>query len=309
MSGTRSSGRRPPRRRSGRGWSSRTVLLCAAIVAGIGAAVIIAIAAAGGDDATEPVAPAASGGVTGGDFHSLVVDPTNPGRLLVGGHQAVSESIDGGRTWTRIETLDGADAMGWAFTVEGVWVSGHPGITRSTDGAATFQRHNDGLPDTDIHAFGAAGDARLFGAGPNVGVITSIDGGVSWEQLTADAGQGFFGRIVVDSSDPDHLIAADAGAGPAESRDGGRSWRTLAESPALWVSSTESLATIVASRAGAAIRTTDGGATWEPLTLPGGASLVEIDPARPSRLYTGIHDGERVTVMVSDDAGATWQPP
>ena len=37
--------------------------------------------------------------------------------------------------------------------------------------------------------------------------------------------------------------------------------------------------------------------------------LVEIDPARPSRLYTGIHDGDRVTVMVSDDDGATWRAP
>ena len=43
--------------------------------------------------------------------------------------------------------------------------------------------------------------------------------------------------------------------------------------------------------------------------LPAGASLVEIDPTQPSRLYAGIHDGERVMVMVSGDDGATWQAP
>ena len=190
-----------------------------------------------------------------------------------------------------------------------MWVSGHPGITRSTDGAATFESRNDGLPDTDIHAFGAAADGRLFAAGPNVGVITSTDGATSWEQLTASAGQGFFGRIIIDSTDPGHLIAADAAVGPAESRDGGRTWQPLTDFPAVWVSATDDLATIVASRPGAAIRTTDSGATWEPLSLPSGASLVEIDPSQPPRLYTGIHDGERVTVMVSDDDGATWQTP
>lgn len=306
MSGTRSSTGQIPWRGSKRGWSSRTRRRSTMVVA----AVTIAIGLAGcTNDETEPAASATPGGVTGGDFHSLVADPTTPGRLLVGGHQAVSASTDGGRTWTRIDTLDDADAMGWAFTDEAVWVSGHPGITRSTDGAATFERRNDGLPDTDIHAFGAAADGRLFAAGPNVGVITSTDGAVTWEQLTAEAGHGFFGRILLDSTDPDHLVAADAGVGPTESHDGGRSWRALAEFPAVWVSATDDLATIVASRPGAAIRTTDSGATWAPLTLPGGASLVEIDPTQPSRLYSGIHDGERVRVMVSDDGGATWQAP
>lgn len=292
------------------GWPGRAALLGAAIVVAIGAAILVVLViGGGGDDDSEPATPAASGGVTGGDFHSLVADPTTVGRLLVGGHEAVSESTDGGRTWTRIDTLDDADAMGWAFTEEAVWVSGHPGITRSTDGATTFERRNDGLPDTDIHAFGAAADGRLFGAGPNVGVITSIDGGASWDQLTSDAGQGFFGRILAGSNDPGHLVAADADAGPVESRDGGRNWRSLAKFPTAWVASTDDLATIVASRPGAAIRTTDDGATWEPLTLPSGASLVEIDPSRPERLYAGIHDGERVTVMVSNDDGATWQAP
>ena len=184
MSGIRASAGQLPERRSEQGWSSRAWRRATAIVA----AVTIAIGIAGcADDDTEPAASATPGGVTGGDFHSLVADPTTPGRLLVGGHQAVSESTDGGRAWTRIDTLDDADAMGWAFTDGAVWVSGHPGITRSTDGAATFERRNDGLPDTDIHAFGAAGDGRLFAAGPNVGVITSIDGAVTWEQLTTEA--------------------------------------------------------------------------------------------------------------------------
>ena len=43
--------------------------------------------------------------------------------------------------------------MGWAFTRDAVYVSGHPGLNRSTDGGTTFARTNDGLPDTDLHAF------------------------------------------------------------------------------------------------------------------------------------------------------------
>lgn len=275
--------------------------LLAAVVA------VVAVVASCGGGGGRPAASSSSAGFVGGDLHSLVVDPTEPGRLFVGGHEAVSTSSDGGRTWSRVASLNGADAMGWSFTGDAVYVTGHPGINRSSDGGATFRRANDGLPDTDVHAFGAGG-STLYAAGPANGVIASTDGGRTWDTRTNDAGQAFFGRILIGPDDDQHLMAADARSGAAESTDGGRTWHRLGGPPsALWLA--RSGTTLYVSGPQGAARSGDGGRTWAKLALPGGVSLVEADPADPTVLYAAIHKGKTVQVMVSHDGGGRWARP
>ena len=51
------------------------------------------------------------------------------------------------------------------------------------------------------------------------------------------ATQGFFGRILVDPTDGEHVMATEDRAGVVESMDGGRTWRRLGASPAApWLS-------------------------------------------------------------------------
>lgn len=249
-------------------------------------------------------------GVTGPDFHSLVADPTTPGRLYVGGHQAVSESTDGGKTWTRVPSLDDADAMGWGFQDGAVFVSGHPGLNRSNDGATSFTRINDGIPGTDVHAFGAGQDV-LYGSAVDGGLFASSDDGATWEVRATDGAQPFFGRVVVDPDDDEHLFAADAQRGVAESTDGGRTWTVLDSGlpAATWLSRRgDSLELLIASGPAGAARSTDGGRSWTRLDVPAGASLVEIAPEDPEVLYAGTHEGSAVRVQVSRDGGRTWAP-
>ena len=245
-------------------------------------------------------------GIVGGDFHSLVADPLVGGHIYVGGHAAVSQSYDSGTTWVAVDALDNADAMGWSITGTTIWVSGHPGLTRSLDGGVTFEVRNAGLADTDVHAFGGDGDV-LYAAGPSLGVVSSVDGGITWAMVSGDVGQAFFGRILVDPADAQHVVAADVQEGVLESRDGGRTWTALGTNPASWVSSGDGLATIYASGGPIAQRSTDGGSTWQPLTLPPHASLVEA--GRDGALYTGVHEGDAVTVWFSADDGETWRHP
>jgi photosystem II stability/assembly factor-like uncharacterized protein len=269
-------------------------------------AALVVVATRDGSDDTDT---AGSGGLTGGDFHSLVVDPADPLRLFVGGHTNVSVSTNGGRTWTEIEDLRDADAMGWAFIGDTVYVSGHPGLNRSADGGRTFERVNDGLPNTDVHAFGGSDDV-LYGASPAVGVFASTSGPPDWEIRSADDGQPFFGRIVIDPEDPEHLFAGDAQSGVAESRDGGRTWQRVDAglSSATWISASGDLAVLVASGPAGAARSDDSGRTWQPVELPDGASLVEVADDG-TLLYAGRHSGSRVEVSVSRDGGTTWQQP
>ncbi len=248
--------------------------------------------------------------VTGGDLHSLVVDPARPERLFVGGHQAVAVSEDGGDTWEPVPSLENADAMGWAFTDDLVLVGGHPGISVSTDRGKTFEPRNDGLPVTDIHALGAV-EGVIYAGSPAAGVLASTDQGASWEIRSEEAGRAFMGRILVDPQDPEHLVAPDMQAGAVESTDGGRSWNALGGAQgAMWVTwDPNNTDHIIVTPTGAAAESTDGGDTWSDLEIPEGASIVEMNPDDPKVLYAAVLDAPEVVVYVSSDGGQTWGRP
>lgn len=257
-------------------------------------------------DAPEGPAPTA---LTGGDFHSMIVDPASSDRVFAGGHTAVSVSTDGAKTWREIGSLQNADAMGWAFTDDEILVGGHPGISVSTDGGKTFRQDNKGLPATDIHALGGGGGA-LYAASPQAGLFASTDGRKSWEIRSRQSGGSFMGRILVDPQDADHILAPDMGGGVAESRDGGRTWKDLGGvQGAMWVSwDPAQPSRIVASGQDRAVLSTDGGASWEPLDVPEGVQIIDMSPINSDLLYGGRHEGEEVTVFVSRDGGKSWTP-
>ncbi len=249
------------------------------------------------------------GGFVGGDFHSFVADPLVAGHVFVGGHQAVSLSSDGGASWVEIPSLANADAMGWSFSGGDIWVSGHPGIVKTSDNTKTVQSRSEGLPDTDIHALGG-NDEVLYAAGPGVGFLKSTDEAKTWTTESESVGQSFFGRILVDPNDVNHVVAADPGSGVVASFDGGLTWKQLFSTPTSWVSSPDGLLTLYASGGSdGASRSADGGSTWSPMILPESATTVEADPTTPKHLYAGAHNGDLVRVWSSDDDGKTWHAP
>jgi photosystem II stability/assembly factor-like uncharacterized protein len=294
----RRAGRRPPARHR----SNRT--LAGLVVAGLGvvAAIMLTRADTGPSSSGRPF--------VGGDLHSLVMAPAATSLLYVGGHEGVAVSADGGRSWRQIVSLDGADAMGWAFTDDGALVGGHPGLFVSDDGGRTFRQNNEGLPATDIHALGS-GAGVIYAASPQLGVFASTDGGASWEVRNDQIGQAFMGSILVDPGDPDHLVAPDMQAGAVQSSDGGRSWSVLGGVPgAMWVSwDPADTDRIVVSGMGQAALTRDGGQTWAQLAVPEGASVVEIDANDPDMLYAGVLEGTEAVVWISRDGGSTWTMP
>jgi photosystem II stability/assembly factor-like uncharacterized protein len=244
----------------------------------------------------------------GGDLHSLVVDPAAD--LFVGGHEGVAVSANGGRSWRPVESLSGADAMGWGFTGDQALVGGHSGLFVSDDGGRTFEMRNEGLPAPDVHALGA-GKGVIYGASPAAGVFASTDGGKTWQLRTEEVGQSFMGRILVDPKDPDHLIAPDMRAGAAESTNGGRTWRALGGvGGAMWVTwDPRDPDHLIVSGMGEAAESTDGGASWRPLTVPQGASVVEMNPADSAVLYAGSLNGTEAVISMSRDGGASWTTP
>lgn len=274
------------------------------------AAVLVVIALSAGQNDRPPPGVAVDKPVVGGDLHSLVVDPGDPNKVYIGSHSGVSVSTDGGATWKVIESLNGADAMGWAFTDDAILVGGHPGLSVSTDGGATFEQRNEGLPSTDVHALGA-GDDVIYAGVAGVGTFASADGGASWETRSEEIGGAFMGRIHVDPADDDHILAPDMQAGAIESTDGGRTWDALGGvQGAMWVSwSPNDTDHIVVTTQGSAAESIDGGKNWEPFEIPQGASIVEFSPQDPEVLYAVVLEAPEASVYVSEDGGATWTRP
>jgi photosystem II stability/assembly factor-like uncharacterized protein len=174
------------------------------------------------------------------------------------------------------------------------------------------------------------------------GIYKSTDAGRTWQHLgLRDARQ--IGAVIVDPKDPNRVFVAALGhpygpnveRGVFRSADGGQAWQKvlykddntgaidLAFDPAnaqtvyavLWAARQGpwEYNNAYAGATSGLFKSTDGGATWQPLTggLPAaadGLSRIGIDiaPSDPRRIYAWVT--ARVSALYrSDDAGASWR--
>jgi hypothetical protein len=280
----------------------RRLLRIAGVVAALVAALAAGMITRNFTDGQDGGATTAATPYVGGDLHTIA---TVGNALYVGGHDGVAVSTDSARTWAPVQSLDRADAMGWAQTSSGLLVGGHPGLFRSTDGGVAFAAVDAGQV-TDVHAIGAAGDAAYL-ASPQAGLLASSDGGNTWEARNPGAGQSFMGTILVDPADPQRLLAPDMRAGLMASSDGGRNWTSLGVPATMAVAwNPTDTGQLVAVGMDGGTASTDGGRTWSPMSLPAGTSAVTFS-ADGRTLFAAALDGDTAVVSASTDRGTTWQ--
>jgi photosystem II stability/assembly factor-like uncharacterized protein len=252
----------------------------------------------------------------GGDLHSLAVDPTDPDKVVVGGHGGGAISSDGGKTWQQASGLEGADPMGWVISPDDpqkMYVGGHPGFYRSEDGGKGFSQDNSGLPGTDVHGLGMdpQNPETLYAYIVDEGIYRSPDAGESWEPVSSEA--GVMGPILVDPRGSDTLYVSSMQGGFRKSTDAGESWVTVSPFPGdgMVMSISESWEdpdTFYAANGRQVLRSTDSGESWRPVggELPG-VSAVAVSPSDPQIVYAGVLEGDTATVYRSEDGGETWE--
>lgn len=271
----------------------------------VGAAlVVLAVVSAVGLLGTGGGGKTSSGLPNTPDYHSLLVDPSNPRRLVLGTHAGLYVSSDGGRQW-RFDALSGNDAMNLARPdAKTIWLAGHDVFKKSVDGGTTWSDvRPSGLPSLDIHGF--AVDPRVsktvYAAVAGRGLYRSADGGGSFALASGDVGGAVMGLAVL----PDRrILAADMQRGLLESSDQGRIWRErlAAQLMGLAVNPKEPTR-VLATGAGIAL-STDGGRTWRSVKeLPDGAGPVAWSASDPKVAYVVGFDR---TLWRSRDGGATW---
>ncbi len=138
----------------------------------------------------------------GHDPHFVTACPNQPGHLWQQNHCGVFHSEDGAQTWKKVSMPEVGVHFGFPIAVDDndgrtAWVvparsdsermaiGGGLSVARTTDGGASWQSYNSGLPQSDAydivlrHALDVAGDCLCFGTTTG-NVYLSEDGGESW---------------------------------------------------------------------------------------------------------------------------------
>jgi photosystem II stability/assembly factor-like uncharacterized protein len=277
----------------------------AMIAAAIGAAVILgaiaAVVALRQDD---------GGSTRGGlpntsDYHSLLVSISDPEALVLGTHDGLYRSSDGGRTWTNA-ALGGRDAMNLSRAETGVvWVAGHNVLARSNDGGKTWQdvRPPD-LPSLDVHGFTVdpRSAATLYAAVAGEGLYRSRDGGKTFSLVSREVGPGVFGLGVTREGT---LLAAEPRRGLFASNDAGQNWKPVLTVPAVGVAVNPTNPKWLLATGNGIFLSRDGGRSWKTVReLADGAGPVAWSTSNPQRAYVVGFDR---TLYRSDDGGASWR--
>jgi photosystem II stability/assembly factor-like uncharacterized protein len=274
--------------------------LAAALIAAVVAAVIAVVATQGGGGGST----ASAGLPNTPDYHSLLVNPTNPRKLVLGTHIGLYVSSDGGRHW-RFNALSGDDAMNLARPAgDTIWLAGHQVFKKSSDGGATWSDVRPaGLPSLDIHGFAAdpVNPKTLYAAVAGQGLYRSRDGGRSFSLVSDQVGGNVMALAVLRDS---RILAGDMQQGLLESSDGGVSWkqRLRVQVMGLAVNPKDSRR-LLASGAGIAL-SNDTGRTWRSvLDLVDGVGPVAWSQSDPQLAYAVGLDR---TFYRSADSGKTW---
>ncbi len=192
--------------------------------------------------------------------------------LNVGG--VVYKTTNGGDSWTRIWHGEIPSSL-----ARYMWINPqNPDILYVSTGIFDRGAVGEGNLATDVDPFGG------------LGILKSIDGGKTWDELGKENGLDFLyiGSLFMHPEDPDVLLAA---AGHVASEPAFNQWLKDGRSPM------------------GVYRTSDGGDTWtQVLAAPEDAigqafSAVDICPSDSEIVYAGSD----AAVYRSDDGGLTWE--
>ena len=223
--------------------------------------VVLTLGAAACSEASPPTA----GSLPGSD-HVHALRATDDGSLLLGLHGALWRSDDGA-DWEQLglEGQD-AMALGVLKEGEPLLVGGHDVLARSTDGGETFEMLSPELPSLDIHALAQApSEPRVvYAYVVGDGVYRSDDAGDTWA-LAAPIGTqlpGDLAAMAVDPNDPDVVLVGSGGNGVFRSVDGATSFAQTTDWGTLGLALAADGTVLAATLRGVDV-SDDGGETWE----------------------------------------------
>ena len=239
------------------------------------------------------------------DYHSLLVSADNPKVLLLGTHQGLFRSGDGGHTW-HAAGLAGEDAMNLVRAGQTIFMGGHDVFAESSNGGKTWRHVRPaGLPSLDVH--GLAVDPRhprtLFAQIASTGLYRSTNGARSFRLVSSDV-NGMMMQVAVTPAG--RLIVGDMSRGIFVSTTNGRHWLNTATGMVMGLAVDPwKPDRVLATGRGIAI-SNDAGRSWT-YALPSKTMFGPIAwaPQVHGLVYAVGFDR---SLWRSTDGGAHWQP-
>lgn len=162
-----------------------------------------------------------TGTTLGGNGHAIHFSSERVG--VVGGASGkIATTQDGGATWTLV-TVPAATIINtvWSIDSDHIWAGGANGnLYYSNDGGVTWNtRVFTGSGAGSVADIMFAPGSKLMGtivhnaAGPLGRILTTIDGGFTWENWTAPTNSGLNGAFICDENNSWAVGAANSGTG------------------------------------------------------------------------------------------------
>jgi photosystem II stability/assembly factor-like uncharacterized protein len=240
-------------------------------------------------------------------------DATNG--VVVGAGGTVLRTADGGHTWTAMRIGSTAELRAVAFGGPGVAVIvGESGtVLRTEDGGGAWKPVASGTTST-LRAVRFASPSVAVAAGDDGALVRSTDGGLTWASLESGTSAALRGLHFVTAT-TGVVVGGDDRRWRAErvvlrTTDAGATWTktSVPRGGRLYAATRASDGTIVAvGEAGASIRSSDQGLTWQVADAVKGtdntsnwfASVASAGPALVAVSYGG-------RIFRSTDGGVGW---
>lgn len=265
---------------------------------------------------------------TYGHVHALFLNPKDKS-LLLGTHNGLFKSTDGGKTFQKVDVkgeVNAMDFMNFAYDQNNkiIYAGGHDlGVVKSTDGGITWTKADSGIQGTDIHALALnpLDTNRLYAFSVGNGVYGSRDGAKSWYRIDdgpANPSVVAFGYMATPSS-MDRSMKTDktTNIGYLWAGTGGGLYSSFAcfcgWTKTTGISDNTTIYTLspnpvnrfsmLAGTKDGIFKTSDEGKTFTQISDIKGVAAIAFDESNPKTVYASTSNG---TLYRSDDEGQKW---
>ncbi len=236
------------------------------------------------------------------DAHRQIEQWREAGRSLEGNWQVCGPTLDDITTRDNIRGVGRMNAVAFHPTDPGIIFAGAPagGLWRSYDGGANWETNTDDFPTLGVSAIGfAPSDPSIvyIGTGdrdasdsPGMGVMKSVDGGLTWEFANSAISGYVVGDLAVYPANADQVVAATS-SGIFKTTDGGATWYQVSNNTQNY----KDIAVhptnpdiIYCTGQGRFWRSEDAGEEWEYINdgiVPSTRMVLAVTPAAPENVY------------------------
>ena len=187
------------------------------------------------------------------------------------------------------------------------------GVSKSTNGGASWTAVNSGLTNTYVHALAIdPSNTYILYAGTSGGMFKSINGGGTWIAVNSGLTSWVVLSLVIDPSSPQTVYAGTDGGGVFKSTNGGTSWTavnsglTNTRVYALAKDPSSSQTVYAGTSGGGVFKSTNGGTSWTAVNsglTNTNVRALAIDPSSPQTAYAGTSGGG---MFKSTNGGTSW---